>query len=100
MNYRTACVGHRLKFARRNEDKRNSNWTNIYRGNKCKNCKFKEECIGKKNKRLCKEVCINPLMRKIRLRFKTKIGVKKYGQRFHKGEVAQGHIFHNLGYLA
>ena len=37
-------------------------------------------------------------MRKIRLRFKTKIGVKKYGQRFHKGEVAQGHIFHNLGY--
>jgi len=91
-------VGHRLKFARRNEDKRNSNWTNIYRGNKCKNCKFKEECIGKKNKRLCKEVCINPLMRKIRLRFKTKIGVKKYGQRFHKGEVAQGHIFHNLGY--
>jgi len=37
-------------------------------------------------------------MRKIRLRFKTKIGLKKYNKRFHKGEVAQGHIFHNLGY--
>ena len=37
-------------------------------------------------------------MRKIRLRFKTKIGLKKYNKRFHKGEVAQAHIFHNLGY--
>ena len=37
-------------------------------------------------------------MRKIRLRFKNKSGLKKYNQRFHKGEVAQGHIFHNLGY--
>ena len=45
-----------------------------------------------------KEIKINPLMRKIRLRFKTKSGLKKYNQRFHKGEVAQGHIFHNLGY--
>ena len=37
-------------------------------------------------------------MRKIRLRFKTKSGLKKYNQRFHKGEVAHGHIFHNLDY--
>ena len=37
-------------------------------------------------------------MRKIRLRFKTKKGLEKYNKRFHKGEVAQGHIFHNLGY--
>ena len=37
-------------------------------------------------------------MRKIRLRFKTKKGVEKYNKRFHKGEVAQAHIFHNLGY--
>ena len=37
-------------------------------------------------------------MRKIRLRFKTKKGLERYNKRFHKGEVAQGHIFHNLGY--
>ena len=37
-------------------------------------------------------------MRKIRLRFKTKEGVEKYNKRFHKGEVAQAHILHNLGY--
>src|SRR3990167_1985662 len=35
-------------------------------------------------------------MRRIRLRFKTKIGLEKYNKRFHKGEVAQAHIFHNL----
>ena len=37
-------------------------------------------------------------MIRIRLRFKTKIGLEKYNKRFHKGEVAQAHIFHNLGY--
>ena len=41
---------------------------------------------------------INPLLRKIRLRFKTKKGVEKYNQRFHKGEIAQAHILHNLNY--
>ncbi len=91
-------AGNKLKFARKYEDKRSSSWTNIYRGHKCENCKFREECIGKKNKHLYKEIKINPLMRKIRLRFKTKKGLEKYNQRFHKGEVAQGHIFHNLGY--
>ncbi len=91
-------AGNKLKFARKYEDKRSSSWANIYKGDKCKNCKFREDCIGKKNKHLNKEIKINPLMRKIRLRFKTKKGVEKYNQRFHKGEVAQGHIFHNLGY--
>jgi len=37
-------------------------------------------------------------MRKIRRRFKTKEGVEKYNKRFHKGEIAQAHIFHNLNY--
>ncbi len=91
-------AGHKLKFARRYKDKRSSSWANVYRGDKCKNCKFREECIGEKNKHLFKEIKINPLMRKIRLRFKTKKGLEKYNKRFHKGEVAQGHIFHNLGY--
>mgnify|MGYP006299513663 FL=1 len=89
---------HKLKFVRRDEGKDNGNWTNVYRGEKCKNCKFREECIGQKVKRPYKEVRINPLMRKIRLRFKTKKGLKKYNKRFHKGEVAQAHIEHNLGY--
>ena len=26
------------------------------------------------------------------------MGLKRYNKRFHKGEVAQAHIFHNLGY--
>ena len=91
-------AGSKLKFARRYEDKRNSSWTNVYRGDKCNKCKHREECIGKKNKHLYKEIKINPLMRKIRLRFKTKKGLEKYNKRFHKGEVAQGHIFHNLSY--
>src|SRR3989344_2981884 len=91
-------AGSKLKFARRYEDKRNSSWTNVYRGDKCNKSKHREECIGKKNKHLYKEIKINPLMRKIRLRFKTKKGLEKYNKRFHKGEVAQGHILHNLGY--
>jgi hypothetical protein len=37
-------------------------------------------------------------MREIRLRFKIKEGIEKYNKRFHKGEVAQAHIEHNLGY--
>jgi len=62
----------------------------------CKNCKFQKECVGKSKTHQYKEVCINPLMRKIRLRFKTKTGLEKYNKRFHKGEVAQAHILHNL----
>jgi len=89
-------AGHRMDFVRKEVRKKTGNWTNIYRTNKCDNCKFKKECVGMKKR--YREAKINPLMRKIRLRFKTKKGIEKYNKRFHKGEVAQGHIFHNLGY--
>lgn len=89
--------GHRMKYVRRDvKRKHTGSWTNVYRTHKCKSCKFKIECAGIKNS--YREAKINPLIRKIRLRFKTKKGVEKYNKRFHKGEVAQGHIFHNLGY--
>lgn len=89
--------GHRMKYARRDiKRKHTGSWTNVYRTHKCKNCKFKIECVGIKNS--YREAKINPLIRKIRLRFKTKMGLKRYNKRFHKGEVAQAHIFHNLGY--
>lgn len=91
-------AGNKLKFVRKYVDKRYNSWTNIYRGNKCENCEFREECITSKNKCLYKQVKINPLLRKIRLRFKTKEGIEKYNKRFHKGEVSQAHILHNLGY--
>ena len=89
-------TGHRMKFARKDfKRKETGSWTNIYRTNKCVGCIFQKECAGTKNYR---EAKINPKMRRIRLRFKTKNGLRKYNKRFHKGEVAQGHIFHNLGY--
>lgn len=89
-------AGHRMDFARKQIDKKTGNWTNVYKTRKCKNCGFKDECgRGKYGYRYIE---INPLMRKIRLRFKTKEGVEKYNKRFHKGEVAQAHIEHNLGY--
>lgn len=90
-------TGHRMNFVRRDVNKQNGNWTNIYRTNECKSCKFQKECTNRKDYAF-REARINPFMRKIRLRFKTKKGLKKYNKRFHKGEVAQGHIFHNLGY--
>ncbi|MFH1209942.1 MAG: IS1182 family transposase [archaeon] len=92
-------AGHRMNFIRKMIRKKNTgNWTNIYRTHKCKNCEFQKECIGMRIIRVNREAEINPIMRKIRLRFKTKKGVEKYNKRFHKGEVAQAHIFHNLGY--
>jgi len=91
-------VGNRMNFIRKQTDKITGKWTNIYRTDKCKDCKFKIECCGDKKKFLYRNARINPLMRKIRLRFKTKEGVEKYNKRFHKGEVAQAHILHNLGY--
>ncbi len=91
-------AGHRMNFVRKEVRKKTDNWTNVYRTNKCKTCKFQEECIGNLNKKSYREAKINPSMRKIRLRFKTKKGLEKYNKRFHKGEVAQAHIFHNLGY--
>mgnify|MGYP001569242417 FL=1 len=88
-----------MDFARRIIKKKHTgNWTNVYRTKKCKDCKSQKECVGDLNKKSYREAEINPLMRKIRLRFKTKKGLEKYNKRFHKGEVAQGHIFHNLGY--
>lgn len=87
---------NRMNFSRKEVRKKNGSWTNIYRTNKCKNCRFQKECVPKN--KLSREAKINPLMRKIRLRLKTKTGIKKYNKRFHKGEVAQGHIFYNLGY--
>ena len=86
---------HRKKIIRRNGKEK---WTNVYRTNKCKDCKFRQKCISKgcgKNYRFAE---INPHMRQIRLRFKTKEGIETYNKRFHKGEVAQAHILYNLGY--
>jgi transposase len=90
--------GHRMDFIRREITKRKSgNWTNIYKTKKCKNCKFQKECVFDKSSPY-RKARINPLMRRIRLRFKTKEGIEKYNKRFHKGEIAQAHILHNLGY--
>ena len=91
--------GHIMKFARKEvHSKKTGNWTNIYRANKCKECKSQKECFKVREKHPYREIMINPLLRKIRLRFKTKKGVEKYNQRFHKGEIAQAHILHNLNY--
>jgi transposase len=92
-------AGHRMDFIRKLiRNKETGNWTNIYQTEKCYNCKFQKECVGEKSHRKKRNCEINPLMREIRLRMKTKEGLEKYNKRFHKGEVAQGHIFHNLGY--
>jgi len=90
-------AGHRMDFARKEIDKKTKSWTNIYKTKECKNCEFRKECILNKGAAY-RYVAINPLMRKIRLRFKTKEGIEKYNKRFHKGEIAQAHIEHNLGY--
>lgn len=90
---------HRMDFIRseiRNKKKSN-NWTNIYKTKKCKDCRFQKQCVFDKSSPY-RKARVNPLMRKIRLRFKTEEGIKKYHKRFHKGEVAQAHILHNLGY--
>ena len=97
-NQAVCPAGHRMNFVRKEVRKKTGNWTNVYKTDKCTNCKFRSECISIKSKRKFREAKINPLMRRIRLRFKTKKGVEKYSKRFHKGEVAQAHIFHNLGY--
>ena len=86
-----------FKF-RRIKNKITGNWTNVYQTKKCYGCKSQKECVGSKAHRKKRDCEINPLQRKIRLRFKTKEGLEKYNQRFHKGEVAQAHIEHNLGY--
>jgi transposase len=87
--------GHIMEFHRK-MIRKSGGWTNLYRTDKCSDCKFKSECIkcGKAHR----FVEINPQIRKISLRLKTEEGKKKYDKRFHKGEVANGHILHNLGY--
>lgn len=93
--------GHIMNFVRKDfQNKNKTNWTNIYRTNNCGMCPNKSECITnkKQQERGYREARLNPLMRKIRLRFKTKEGIEKYNKRFHKGEIAQAHILHNLGY--
>ena len=91
--------GHAMEFVfRRIKNKRSGNWTNVYQTDRCYDCKVQKECLGQKTSRRKRDAEINPLQRKIRLRFKTKEGVEKYNKRFHKGEVAQAHIEHNLGY--
>ena len=91
--------GHRLNFARRDiTNKKTGSWVNVYRGDKCRTCKLQKQCTEKGTGSPFRSARINPLQRKIRLRFKTKEGIKKYQKRFHKGEVAQAHILYNLGY--
>lgn len=97
-NQAVCPAGHILNFIRKQTDKKKGSWTNVYRTDKCYNCEFKNECCEKRKKFVCREVNVNPLMRTIRLRLKTKEGREKYNKRFHKGEVAQAHIEHNLGY--
>ena len=90
-------AGNIMEFYRTDFNKRNKKiLANIYRTKKCKDCPFREECLPKGG--TYREARINPQMRKIRLRFKTKEGLEKYNKRFHKGEIAQAHILHNLGY--
>jgi transposase len=91
-------AGHRMNFIRKEIDKKKGRWTNVYRTDECYNCEFKNECCEKRKKFACREANINPLMRTIRLRLKTKEGREKYNKRFHKGEVPQAHIEYNLGY--
>ena len=91
--------GHVMDFKfKRIKNKKSNNWTNVYQTSKCLKCKLKSECIGLNSNRKLRDAEINPLMRKIRLRFNTKEGVEKYNKRFHKGEIAQAHILYNLGY--
>jgi transposase len=91
---------HRKKINRRNKTgkKETVTWTNVYKTDKCLTCKSRELCISPGADTNYRYIDINPFMRKIRLRFKTKEGLEKYNKRFHKGEVAQAHIEHNLGY--
>ncbi len=89
-------AGHRMDFLRKKVNKKTNGWTNLYCTDKCLDCSFRGECVYEKKKHRLVE--INPLIRKISLRLATKQGIDKYNKRFHKGEVAQAHIEHNLGY--
>jgi len=95
-NQVTCPAGEIMVFIRKQVNKNNDSWTNIYRTDKCLSCEFASECIS--GKRKTRDAKINPLMRKIREKFKTEEGRKIYDKRFHKGEIVQAHILHNLGY--
>lgn len=91
--------GHILRFIRKKiRHKDSANWTNVYRADNCEKCQCRKECIRPKCKKKYRQVEINPMMRKIRLRFKKDEGVKKYNKRFHKGEAAFGDILFNMAY--
>jgi transposase len=92
--------GHIMEFHRRKiRDKLGTGrWVNVYKTSKCVTCICSKQCITADKAKNYRYIEINPLMRKIRLRFKNPAGIKKYNERFHKGEVAQAHILHNLGY--
>ncbi|MBU4149713.1 MAG: IS1182 family transposase [Candidatus Omnitrophica bacterium] len=100
-NNRVICpAGKSMAFHRRKVINRNktNRWVDVYRCGDCQSCECNKQCITPGADKKFKFVGINPFMRRIRLRFKNKEGAQKYSKRFHKGEVAQGHIFHNLGY--
>lgn len=67
---------------------------NLYKCNKCQECGSRANCIkgNKQNKYV--EIC--PESRRFSLNFSKDKVQKVYKRRFHKGEVAQAHILHNL----
>lgn len=68
--------------------------TNVYECKTCEKCDYRTECIKGKDKN--KLVEINPLIRRFSMQFLHEKVQKVYKKRFHKGEVAQAHILHNL----
>ncbi len=99
-NHAICPAGKIMKFHRQKINNRNrtNRWANVYRCGDCPSCEYNKQCITAGSDKKFKFIEINPFMRRIRLRFKTKEGVQKYNQRFHKGEIAQAHIEHNLGF--
>jgi hypothetical protein len=67
-----------MKFMfKRIKNKQTGKWTNVYQTEKCNICQYQKECIGIKSNRKKRDCEINPMQRKIRLRFKTKEGLEK-----------------------
>ena len=99
-NEATCPRGHIMPFHRKKIINRNNTgrWTNVYRCGNCPNCPSNVLCIPRGADKKYKFIEINPYMYAIRQRFKEKVGVEKYNKRFHKGEIANAHILHNLGY--
>jgi transposase len=90
--------GQILEFFKKVKIKKKScTWYNKYKASKCKDCLFQKKCLKTYNGRN-KFVNINPDLRRMRLKFETEEGKAIYNKRFHKGEVVQAHIIHNLGF--